>query len=202
MIYSCDKLLDKDDDTLGGDPSPIGAVGVTTESSSMEIAGVSNFSAAVIAAKSGVSTYSGQATVKNQIIKNLLSNIPGLKINGDQVSSDSVKFKQTDEGIEFLTGPSAGVWVKYGSEVGDTYPIGSTGKVRTVVEKTGVDDYGYGFMLIKVIKVEEDPSYLSGGGIEKITYVANHRFGLVGLKFTFGDGTSANFPIYSSAGNK
>jgi hypothetical protein len=78
----------------------------------------------------------------------------------------------------------------------------STGKVMTFVEKTGVDDYGYGFMLIKVIKVEEDPSYLSGGGIEKITYVANHRFGLVGLKFTFGDGTSANFPIYSSAENK
>jgi len=178
MLSSCDKLKD-DPDTLSGDPSPMGAEGVTIGSSSSEIAGVSNFSAAVISYSNGVSTYSGQATVTNPLLKNLLSNIPELKIVGDQVSSDSIKFKNTTEGIEFLSGPSAGVWVKYGSEVGDTYPIGSTGKVRTVVEKTGVDDYAYGFFLIKVIKVEENPSYLKAGGISKITYAANHRFGLV-----------------------
>jgi hypothetical protein len=200
MCCSCDKLKD-DPGTLSGDVSPMSAQGVTVASTSVEIAGVSNFSAVVTSLQNGVSTYSGQATVTNQFLKNLLSNIPELKINGDQVSSDSIKFKQTTEGIEFLSGPSAGIWVKYGSAVGDTYPIGSTGKVRTVVEKTGQDDYPYGFFLIKVVKVEENPSYLKAGGITKITYIANHKYGLVGVVFTFDDGTTANYPIYMSTQN-
>lgn len=112
--------------------------------------------------KDGVSTYNGSATVTNQILKNVLSNLPGINIVGDKVSASNFKFKLTDEGFECLTGPGAGVMVKYASNSGDTYPIGSTGKVRTVVAKTGVDDYPYGFMLIKVIEVEENPSYLLG----------------------------------------
>jgi hypothetical protein len=199
LVISCDK---KDDPgTLGGDQSPMGAVGVTVGSSSAEIAGVSNFSATVTSLVNGVSTYSGQAVVKNDFLKNLLSNIPELTIDGDIVSSDSVKFKSTTDGIEFLTGPSAGIWVKYGSDVGDTYPIGNTGKVRTVVQKTGVDDYGYGFYMIKVIKVEENPIFLKAGGITKITYIANHKFGLVGIVFSFDDGTTASYPVYMSAQN-
>jgi len=200
LYFSCEKL-EEDPGVLNGDQSPMGEVGVTVSSSSVEIAGVSNFSATVTALEKGVSTYSGQATVTNQLLKNLLSNIPEITINGDQVSSTNVKFKSTTEGIEFLTGPSAGIWVKYGSSVGDTYPIGSTGKVRTVVAKTGVDDYSYGFFLIKVIKVEENPNFLKAGGISKITYIANHKFGLVGIVFTFDDGTSASYPVYMSAQN-
>jgi hypothetical protein len=179
----------------------MGEVGAATESSSMEIAGVSNFSASVIALKSGVSTYTGTATVKNEILKNLVANIPGITVVGDKVTTSGMDFKVTKEGVELKTGPGAGIWVKYDSNVGDTYPIGSTGKVRTVVAKTGVDDYSYGFMLIKVIQVEETPNYLKTTGISKITYVANHRFGLVGVKFTLDDGTTASFPIYNSAEN-
>ena len=131
-----------------------------------------------------------------------MANIPGITINGDKVSATNIKFKLTDEGFECKTGPGAGIMVKYDSKVGDTYPIGSTGNVRTVVAKTGVDDYPYGFMLIKVIEVEEIPNYLkSGGGVSKITYIANHRFGLVGVKVTFDDGTSSTFPIYTSSEN-
>jgi hypothetical protein len=70
-----------------------------------------------------------------------------------------------------------------------------------VVAKTGVDDYPYGFMLIKVIQVEETPNYLKTTGISKITYVANHKFGLVGVKFTLDDGSNVTFPIYNSAEN-
>lgn len=200
ICISCDKLKD-DPGTLSGDTSPMSQPGVSVSSSSVEIAGVSGFTATVSKLSGGISVYSGQATVQNQFLKNLLSNIPELKIEGDLVSSDSIKFKQTTDGIEFLSGPSAGIWVKYGSSVGDTYPIGSTGQVRTVTEKSTDDDYPYGFFMIKVIKVEENPSYLKAGGITKITYVANHRFGLVGVKFTFDDGTSATFPIYTSAEN-
>jgi hypothetical protein len=179
----------------------MGAVGATSESSSAAMAGVSNFSASVIALKSGVSTFKGSATVKNNILKGLVSNIPGISVVGDKVSTEGMDFKITTEGLELKTGPGAGVLVKYDSKVGDAYPIGSTGKFRTVVAKTGVDDYPYGFMLIKVVQVEESPNYLKVGGVSKITYVANHKFGLVGVKFSLDDGTSATFPIYNSSEN-
>ncbi len=197
---SCEKLFNKDDPgELNGDQSPMGEVGAFTESSSMEIAGVSNFSAEVIALKSGVSTFKGSATVKNEILKNLVANLPGISVVGDKVATEGMDFKIATDGIELKSGPGAGIWVKYDSEVGDTYPIGATGKVRTVVEKTGVDDYPLGFMLIKVVKVEEIPSYLKTSGISKITYIANHKFGLVGVKFTLDDNSDVTFPIYNSA---
>jgi len=56
--------------------------------------------------------------------------------------------------------------------------------------------------LIKVLKVEEIPTYLKNTGISKITYIANHRFGLVGVNFEFDDASSANFPLYTSAENE
>jgi hypothetical protein len=202
LCMSCEKLFNKDDPgTLGGDQSTMGEVGATSESSSAEIAGVSNFSASVVSLKSGVSTFTGSATVKNDLLKSLVANIPGISIVGDKVSTTGMDFKISTDGIELKTGPGAGIWVKYDSNVGDTYPIGSTGKVRTVVAKTGVDDYYYGFMLIKVVQVEEKPDYLKSGGISKITYIANHKFGLVGVNFTLDDGTVVPFPIYNSAEN-
>jgi hypothetical protein len=203
LCSSCEKLFNKDDPgTLNGDQSPMGEVGATVESSSVENAGISNCTASVIALKSGVSTYSGSATVKNDLLKNLVSNIPGITIIGDKVSATNIDFKLTKEGFECKTGPGAGILVKYDSNVGDTYPIGSTGKVRTVVAKTGLDDFPYGFYLIKVIQVEETPNYLkNSAGVTKITYIANHKYGLVAVKVTIDDGTSATFPIYTSGQN-
>ncbi|MFA5973011.1 MAG: hypothetical protein WC780_11720 [Lentimicrobiaceae bacterium] len=203
FILSCEDLFNKDDPgTLNGDPSPMGEVGVTVESSSAEIAGISNCTAAVVSIKDGVSSYSGSATVKNELLKNMVANIPGITVNGDQVTATNIQFKLTSDGFECKTGPGAGIMVKYDSNVGDTYPIGTTGKVRTVVAKTGVDDYPYGFMLIKVVQVEEIPSYLkSSAGVSKITYVANHKYGLVGVKVAFDDGTNSTFPIYTSTQN-
>ncbi len=204
LCYSCEKWFNKEEDpgVLNGDQSPMGGVGVTVESSSVEIAGISNCNASVISLNDGISSYSGSATVKNEFLKNLVANIPGISINGDPVSASNIQFKLTSEGFECKTGPGAGVMVKYGSDIGDTYPIGSTGKVRTVVAKTGVDDYPYGFMLIKVIEVEETPSYLkNSAGVSKVTYIANHKYGLVGVKVAFGDGSDATFPIYTSTQN-
>jgi hypothetical protein len=196
---SCEGIFN--DDELKGDQSPMGEVGVTVSSSSAEISGVSNFNAVVAGLKDGVSTYTGSATVTNAYLKNLLSNIPGIEISGDVVTGTDIEFKNTKEGVEFLTGPTKGIWVKYDSKVGDTYPVGSTGNVRTVVSKTGVDDYSYGFFLIKVVKVEEIPTSLKSTGITKITYIANHKYGLVGVNFEFDDGSSAEFPLYFSAEN-
>ena len=65
-----------------------------------------------------------------------------------------------------------------------------------------MDDYPYGMMYIKVVKVEEVPNYLkSATGIRKITYIANHKFGLVGFMVTLDDGSSVTFPVSASAQN-
>jgi hypothetical protein len=204
MLSSCEKLFNKDEDagTLSGDQSPMGEVGVTVTSSTNENAGVSNCSATITALKDGVSIYTAEATVTNPLLKNIIANFPGVTVAGDKCTITDFKVQQTKEGIKTLTGPGAGVIVKYDSEVGDTYPIGSTGKERKVVSKTGEDDYSYGFMLIKTIQVEMEPLDLKKtGGITKYTYIANHKFGLVGVKVSFDDGTSADFPVYSSTGN-
>lgn len=202
--FSCEKLFNKDEDSgkLKGDPSPMAEVGVTVSSSSAEIAGVSNFEATVTALTDGVSSYTGSATVTNPLIRDLFTKIPGVTVNGNTVTGKDIKFRQTTDGIELLSGPSAGILIKYDSEVGDTYPIGSTGKVRTVVSKTGKDDYSYGFLLIKTIQVEETSNKLKSAGISKITYIGNHRFGLVGFKLNLSDGTSVTFPVYCSAENE
>lgn len=202
FCLSCEKILDKEDaNELKGDQSPKGEVGVIVSSGSAEIAGVSNFSAVVTELKDGVSTYTASAKVTNTFIKNMVSGFPGVTINGDDVTITNLKMQQTTEGIKCLTGPGAGVLVKYDSKVGDTYPVGNTGKERKVVSKTGEDDYPYGFFLIKTIQVETTPIDMKSGGIQKITYIANHKFGMVGVKVDFDDETSVTFPVYSSAEN-
>jgi len=46
-----------------------------------------------------------------------------------------------------------------------------------------------------------EPIGLKSGGVDKYTFVANHKFGLVGVKVTFDDQTDVTFPIYTSAEN-
>jgi hypothetical protein len=194
LSVSCDDLVDKDDpNEINGTQSEMGLVGVTVHSSSSEIAGVSDFSAVV---------ESLEATVTNSLVKNMISNFPGVVIDGNSVSIDNLKIQQTTGGIKCVTGPLAGVLVKYDSSVGDTYAAGTSGNVRTVVSKTGVDDYPYGFYMIKTIQVESTLGNSNRvSGINKITYIANHKFGMVGVKVDFEDGTSSTFPVYTSAEN-
>lgn len=202
LCLSCEKTQDKEDaNELNGDQSPMGEVGATVSSSSAEIAGVSDFAAVVTKLEGGVSTYTASAKVTNTFIKNMVASFPGVTIDGDNVTITDMKIQQTDEGIKCITGPGAGVLVKYDSEVGDTYPVGNTGKERKVVSKTGEDDYPYGFFLIKTIQVETTPIDMKSGGVEKITYIANHKFGLVGVKVDFDDATNVTFPVYSSSEN-
>lgn len=200
---SCsDSSNDSSSNELTGSQSAMGLAGVTVSSSSAEVAGVSNFSAVVSTLENGISTYTAQATVTNPLVKNMVSNFPGVVIDGDAVSISDLQVQQTTDGIKCITGPYAGILVKYDASVGDTFATGTAGKVRTVVSKTGVDDYPYGMYLIKTIQVESTVSEASRiSGINKITYIANHRFGMVGVKVNFEDGTDATFPVYTSAEN-
>lgn len=86
--------------------------------------------------------------------------------------------------------------IKYNAKVGDKYTFtDAEGKkyTREVVSKSVDDDYPLGFIKIKVFKIEEtqpdDPI------IDKITYYANHKFGLVGgeLKLKNGLTPTAKF---------
>ncbi|PKP06750.1 MAG: hypothetical protein CVU10_04110 [Bacteroidetes bacterium HGW-Bacteroidetes-5] len=200
-VHSCD-LIDAATGKLGGTPSAMGAVGVTVTTSSSPISGVSNFTATVTTSNDGVSTYSGSATVTNSALSTLFTNIPGVSVNGSTVSTTNMQFKQTTKGLELLSGPTAGIIVNYDSNVGDKYPVGKTGAYREVMTKSTGDDYSYGFYLIKVLKVEEIVGGVkSAAGISKITYWANHKYGLVGVQFNFGDGTFAKFPVYTTAQN-
>ena len=191
FFVSCDKY-----DTIRGTQSPIGEVGVTVSSSSMPVAGVSNINAEVVSLEGGVSVFSGTAVISNSNIKNILSNFPEVDVEGNNVTVSDIEFKLTDKGIESVSGLATGTIVEYDAKVGDEYKT-SDGK-RTVVSKSSEDDYMYGFFMIKVIEVEEN---LNNFGVKQIRYWANHRFGLVGIEFTFDDNSTANFPVYSSAEN-
>lgn len=203
LCISCDLLNESDPTEIGGSQSPMGNVGTTVTSSTAAIAGVSNFSASVTSLSGGVSTYTAQVTITNTLLKTALSNYPGISVNGNTVSISNIQIASTTEGIKCVSGPGAGVLVKYNASVGDTYPVGTTGAVRKVVSNTGLDDYPYGMMMIKTIQVESTPKSIqsTATGIAKITYIANHKFGLVGVKVTMDDGSSITFPVYTSTQN-
>lgn len=104
------------------------------------------------------------------------------------------KIKITSEGIQDFTYSNGDLnkpftIVKYSSNVGDKYEFTtSNGEkiVRTVVQKNPDEDWDVAFWSVKTIRVEEvvadDPL------VQKITYICNHKFGLVGLIVNLKDG--------------
>jgi len=203
LTHSCKKDNSNSGGKLEGTQSAMSVIGTTVASTSAPISGVSNLTASVVSLSNGISSYSGSGTVTNPTIKNILSNIPGITVSGDNVTATGFKYKQTTDGIECLVDIGPGVLVNYNSNVGDTYPVGNTGRTRTVVSKSTDNDYPYGYYYIKVLKVEEPTPDLKSTsmGITKVTYWANERFGLVAVQYDFSDGTSANFPVFSSVTN-
>ncbi|MDX9790359.1 MAG: hypothetical protein WC313_00815 [Candidatus Kapaibacterium sp.] len=106
-----------------------------------------------------------------------------------------LKTKVTTEGIQDfiysggdLTKPFT--VVKYSSGLGDKYEFTDKDNVkitRTVVYKSETDDYPLAFWNIKVIKVEEtkdDPI------LDKISYIANHKFGPIAIEIKFKNNNS------------
>lgn len=195
LFVSCEKYFG--DSTLGGDLSVMGQVGTKYSSTSATVNGVSDLSAVVVSVDGKTSTLTGSAIVTNSQVKTILANSPLVTISGDQVTASNVKIKSTTEGIESVAGLDPGIIVKYDAEVGDTYETES-GKTRTVKSVSTDNDYPYGFYNIKVVKVEEETNT---NGIKKITYWANHKFGLVGIEFVLADNTTSKFPIYCSTNN-
>ena len=110
------------------------------------------------------------------------------------------KLKVTSEGYAdyFAEGKE---WVigKYADGVGTNYTVkndkGET-LTRTITEKTEVDEWPFGFFLIKTSKIEQltpadDPV------IEKVIYRINHRFGLVYIEYQLKDGTTLKLDVWA-----
>ena len=111
-----------------------------------------------------------------------------------------LKVKMTDEGILDYTNKDQKplVLVRYDASVGDKYTLDKsdgTTITREVVSKSTTDDYFWGGMLIKTINVQQDSRI---PGIKKIEYIANHKFGLVGIKVYMEDGTTSQIDLFSA----
>lgn len=123
-----------------------------------------------------------------------------------------IKFKITSEGIQDYFWDREGYddpWtiVKYGDGVGTTYPYTTSKNVtlqRVVTEKTGQDDWPFGYYYIKTSRVEqellppEDEIIEPGYSIklDKMTYRANHKFGLVYVEVKLDNGPTLSLNIY------
>ncbi|HHT04015.1 MAG TPA: hypothetical protein GX005_06840 [Bacteroidales bacterium] len=170
----------------------MGKPGATGEVIGANVSGVSDVSGSVTTNEEGVSVITATATVTNPVIKNFITNLPGVTFNGDVATVTDVKIKATNEGFESIKGFDPGIIVKYSSAVGDKYYTKS-GNERTVTAVSTTNDYSWDGMNIKVIKVEENIQ--AKNGLSKVTYWANHKWGMVGLELKFTDGTIAKFPI-------
>ncbi|MBN1145592.1 MAG: hypothetical protein JXA72_14280 [Bacteroidales bacterium] len=193
LLCNCEK---DDNGGLGGSQSAMGEVGEQLDASNSS--GVSNATATVTSLEDGISTMDATATITNEDILDILENVPEFTVSGNSVSVSDVQFRITTEGIESKIPAYPGIIVKYDSKVGDVYSGGS-GIEREVIYKSSDDDYPYGFMYIKVIKVEESPTPFPG--VSKIAYIANHRFGMVGIDFTLDDNSIVHFTLYGSVEN-
>jgi len=183
---------------IEGEQSSMGLVGTTVQVSTGSVAGVSNITGSVTELQDGISTFTASATITNSRIRTLLANFPEFTISGNNVSISELKFKITDQGYQAVNVLDPGVLINYNSNVGDTYPITGTSLKRTVVSKSTVDDYSWGYMDIKVSVVEENPNKL---GVKKIKYIGNHKWGLVAVVIIFDDDTELNFGLFSSTHN-
>lgn len=108
------------------------------------------------------------------------------------------KFKVTSEGIQdYFRREKPWTIVKYDDGVGTVYPFttkNGSKQERKITEKTGQDDWPMGFLLIKTTKVEQELPE-SDPSVKKITYRANHKFGLVYVEMLLKNGQTVKLRI-------
>ncbi|HOO84433.1 MAG TPA: hypothetical protein PLS94_07720 [Prolixibacteraceae bacterium] len=184
---------------LGGQQSPMGEVG-NEYTVSIPFSGVENASAIVTELEDGISTISYSAKITNPKLLQIVEGMSDVTINNG-VASVERKYRITENGYQSVYEEGNLTIVDYNSKVGDTYSLKKDGKTikREVVSKSTTDDYSWGFFDIKAIKVEETGRNLPG--VSKIEFIANHRWGMVGVKIYFEDGTDETLTIFSDASN-
>lgn len=202
LLNSCSKDDDDPDATtiehISGTQSSYGNVGASAYVAAGAVEGVGAISGTVTENVNGVSTINLSGTVTDEFLLTLINNVGGFTVNGNVVTTPTLKIKATSEGFESIQGFDPGILVKFDCAVGDTYNT-SWGNVRTVTHKSTTDDYFWDGMNIKVVKVEEPKT---SNGVTKIIYYANHNWGIVGVEFVFATGTSIKFPVILNGAKK
>lgn len=199
---SCKKDKNNGPNDLGGDTNiPLTQVG--NESSvylTIGAAGTSiNGTMTVTKNEDGIVTYKLLADLTGNSDSTLIAALVPAEYKDNQGRiSGEFKFKITSEGIQdYFHSNKPFTVVKYNDNVGDSYSVttnnGNT-LTRTVIEKTGIDEWPLGFLYIKTIAVEQDVP-ASDELLEKITYRANHRFGLVYIKANLKNGQTVEAKI-------
>ncbi|MCA0363069.1 MAG: hypothetical protein LCH67_03440 [Bacteroidetes bacterium] len=194
-LTSCNLLESvKPDAAIGGEQSVMGEVGNTFSLGS--VAGVNGFKAEVKSLDDGVSSISASVTITDPLILEMAKSVPEFKWNGNTLSVTK-KYRITEEGIQNVYDEGNFTLVKYDDKVGDSYSIKVDGKkiTREVAYKSTTDDYSWGFMDIKVMKIAETGRPVAG--VSKIEYIVNHKCGVVGFKAYFEDGSSKEVRFFS-----
>jgi len=197
ILNSCGSF-DISNPTLGGELSPMGEVGNSFSIGS--ITGVENTSATITEVIDGISTMEYSAKITDPILISLVEAMPDVVVTNG-VASTQRKYRITTKGFQSVYDEGNLTIVNYDSSVGTKYSLkkGNQTITREVTEKSTTDDYAWGLWDIKVMKVEETGRNLPG--VTKIEFIANHRWGMVGLKLYFEDGSEKMIPIYSIASN-
>ncbi|MCP9768467.1 hypothetical protein EGI22_11130 [Lacihabitans sp. LS3-19] len=195
MTSSCN-LIDsiKPDGNIGGTQSVMGEVG--NKFSLGSTSGVSGFNAEVKSLENGISSITATVTITDPLVLEMAKSVPEFTWNGNTLSVTK-KYRITDQGIQNVYDEGNFTLVKYDDNVGDEYSIKIDGKTikRKVESKSTVDDYAWGFMDIKVMKVGETGRPVAG--VNKIEYILNHKFGIVGFKVYFEDGSEKEVRFFS-----
>jgi hypothetical protein len=198
MLTSCEKYNYLGND-LGGAQSPIGEVGNTFSISGVD--GISNISCKISDLADGISTIYYTCKIDRSDWVTMAQYIPGSTITGNTIISGG-QAKITENGIMNVYDEGNLLLVNYNTaSVGDKYSLKTGGRTieREVTAKSTEDDFFWGWMLIKTIDIEETGRGIPG--VNKVTYFTNHKFGLVGLKVEFEDGSVKQVGIYSTNSN-
>ena len=193
LMVSCKKSSDGYE-PLGGSQSAIGEVG--NSFSIGTISGVASVSANVTNLSNGESTVAYTANITNSSYLDMIKSMDDVSVTGSSVQREST-YRITTEGIESIYPEGNLTLVKYDAKVGDVYSLkrGSKTIRREVTLVSSDDDYYWAGMYIKTIKVKETGRGIPG--VTNIEFVFNHRFGIVGIKVLFEDGTSKEIGIVS-----
>jgi hypothetical protein len=192
------------DSTLNGKTDiPINTVGNEFSTIGFSVNGTwVEFDPQMVITKSadGVNTIKITADLStNSTLQKLNNLIPASLKDAQGKVNFEMKVKVTDKGwLDYSNvDEEPCVLVKYDGKVGDKYSVTTSSGTkieREITYKSSDDDYAYGFMEIKVIKVEQETSF---PGIQKYVMYFNHKFGFVGFEVIAEDGTSINTSIIS-----
>jgi hypothetical protein len=199
LVFPSCSLIDGDDKPLGGEPSPMGEVNTSYGITALPN-GVTDADAVVTARNGEVSTITYSATIKNPAVLEMVSAMPDVSVSGNRASV-SRDYRITTKGFQSVYEEGNLTIMDFDAKEGDTYSLKHNGKnlVRKVTKVSKEDAYEWAFFLIKTIHVQETGRGIPG--VSKIEFIGNHKWGMVGLKVYFEDGTDQTFGIISSASN-